>query len=106
MKLGRVGLLLLAAATTTEAQVPDTTNSWNTPAVLQLVERARARREMPRGDTALRSYSAKASGHVYFYLDRQATSEQTLVKVDQVALQLFWAAPNLTKQRIVGLRDV
>jgi hypothetical protein len=27
------------------------------------------------------------------------------VKVNQIALQLYWAAPNLTKQRIVGLRD-
>ena len=83
----------------------DTTNGWNSQRVLDLVMRARTRRLQPRGDTALRNYSAKAAGHVYFYLDRQDSAAQTLVKVDQVALELFWAAPNLTKQKIVGLRD-
>src|SRR5690606_28865780 len=42
----------------------------------------------------------------YFYLDRTDSDERTLVKVDQIALEIFWAAPNLTKQRIIGLRDV
>jgi hypothetical protein len=69
------------------------------------MERARARRQQPRGDTALRNYSAKASGNIYFFLDRAEGNERTLVKVNQIALQLYWAAPNLTKQRIVGLRD-
>jgi hypothetical protein len=67
--------------------------------------RARARREQPRGDSMLRNYSAKATGFVYFYLDRNEADDRTPVKVDQIALELFWAAPNLTKQRIVGLRD-
>lgn len=84
----------------------DTASGWNSEPALQLIERARVRRQQPLGDTALRSYSAKATGHVYFYLDRQDTTENTLVKVDQIALELFWAAPNRTKQRIVGLRDV
>ena len=69
------------------------------------MERARARREQPRGDSALRNYAAKATGFVYFYLDRNEADDKTPVKVDQVALELYWAAPNLTKQRIVGLRD-
>ncbi|MGH7466535.1 MAG: hypothetical protein ACRENP_00970 [Longimicrobiales bacterium] len=94
---------LLAAQT---VPPPDSAGGWNSAAALQLMQRARVRREQPRGDTALRNYSAKASGHVYFYLDRQESEERTLVKVDQVALELYWAAPNLTKQRIVGLRDV
>jgi hypothetical protein len=98
--------LLLCQAVTAQSQPPDTTNGWNSQRALELFQRARARREEPRGDTALRSYSAKATGHVYFYLDRQESDERTLVKVDQVALELYWAAPNLTKQRIVGLRDV
>ena len=97
-----VSLLWAGAGVSAQA---DTTRGWNGEEVRALLERARVRRDQPRGDTALRNYSAKATGHVYFYLDRQTSEETTLVKVDQVALELYWAAPNLTKQKIVGLRD-
>ncbi|MGH7461306.1 MAG: hypothetical protein ACREMA_09795, partial [Longimicrobiales bacterium] len=97
-------VLLLLTGTGVSAQA-DTALGWNGEYVRALLERARLRRAEPRGDTALRNYSAKATGHVYFYLDRQKSEETTLVKVDQVALELYWAAPNLTKQKIVGLRD-
>jgi hypothetical protein len=79
---------------------------WDDARALELIERARQRRLVPQQDTALRNYSARAEGFVYFYLDRRDTDERTLVKVDQVALEVFWAPPNRTKQRIVGLRDV
>ena len=79
---------------------------WDSPRALGLVEAARARRLLPAQDTTLRNYSAKAEGFVYFYLDRRETDERTLVKVDQVALELFWAPPNRTKQHIVGMRDM
>jgi hypothetical protein len=79
---------------------------WDSPRALELIERARARRLLPQQDTTLRNYSARAEGFVYFYLDRRDDETRTLVKVDQVALEVFWAPPNRTKQRIVGLRDV
>jgi hypothetical protein len=79
---------------------------WNAPRAHELMQRASARRELPRGDSTLQNYQAKAKGFVYFYLDRREDNERTLVKVDQIALDLFWKRPNLTKQRIVGLRDV
>ncbi|HLM68303.1 MAG TPA: hypothetical protein VK358_12280, partial [Longimicrobium sp.] len=50
-------------------------------------------------------YQADARGYIYFYLDRRDTGERTLVKTDQVALDVFWKAPNLSKQHIIGLRD-
>lgn len=80
-------------------------DGWNSPRALELVERARERRQRPQVDSTLRNYQAMATGYVYFFLDRRDTDERTLVKVDQVALEVFWGAPNLTKQRIVGLRD-
>ena len=80
-------------------------SDWNTPRALELVDRARVRREQPHADTALTNYRADAAGYVYFYLDRRDEEERTLVKVDQIALEVYWAAPNRTKQRIVGLRD-
>ena len=78
---------------------------WNDARALQLIDRARERREEPHADTTLRNYRAEANGYVYFYLDRQDTDERTLVKTDQIALEVYWAAPSLTKQRIIGLRD-
>lgn len=79
---------------------------WNSPRALALMDRARARRELPRGDSSLHNYQAKANGFVYFYLDRRETDERTLVKVDQIAIELFWKRPGISKQRIVGMRNV
>ncbi len=56
-------------------------------------------------DPGFQSYSSQARGYVHFFLDREDTGERILVKTDQIALEVFWAAPNQTKQRIVGLRD-
>lgn len=56
-------------------------------------------------DSAFHSYRADARGYVYFFIDRPDSEERTLVKADQIALEVYWRAPDLTKQRIVGLRD-
>lgn len=78
---------------------------WNGARALELVHRAQARRSETQADTGLVDYQADARGYVYFYLHRQDTGERTLVKTDQVALDVLWKAPNLSKQRIIGLRD-
>ncbi len=79
--------------------------AWDSPRARALVAEARRRREQPRGDSGLQNYQSHADGYVYFYLDRNSSPEKTLVKTDQVALNVYWAQPNLTKQFIVGLRD-
>jgi hypothetical protein len=73
--------------------------------VLDLVERARALRASTAVDSAFRSYQAQARGYVYFFFDRPDTGARTLVKADQVALDVYWQAPRSTKQVIVGRRD-
>ncbi|MDP2955194.1 MAG: hypothetical protein Q8N53_02130 [Longimicrobiales bacterium] len=78
---------------------------WNEPRVLDLVRRARLERSSTLVDTAFHSYAAQARGFVYFFIDRPDTDERTLVKADQIALEVFWRAPSETQQRIVGLRD-
>ncbi len=78
---------------------------WNDARAVQLMEMARVRRQQPLADSLLANYEARAEGLVYFYLERRDTDERVLVKTDQVALEVFWAQPDLTKQRIVGLRD-
>ena len=80
--------------------------TWDSPRALALVAEARRRRAMPRGDTGLVNYQSRAYGFVYFFLDRNAAPDKTLVKVDQLALNVFWQAPNQTKQQIIGMRDV
>lgn len=80
-------------------------SGWNAPEVLELVQRAQARRAEPKADGDLHDYAALAEGYVYFYLDRRGSDQRTLIKVDQVAVEVYWAAPDLTKQRIVGMRD-
>ncbi|HYH79752.1 MAG TPA: hypothetical protein VEX86_08135 [Longimicrobium sp.] len=79
--------------------------AWDTPRALELVERAQVRRTQALSDTGMVDYQADARGFIYFYLDRRDIEERTLVKTDQVALQVFWKAPNQTKQVIVGMRD-
>ncbi|MBT8404482.1 MAG: hypothetical protein KJP18_11525 [Gemmatimonadetes bacterium] len=84
---------------------PPPEEEWGSPAALELVSRARAARRSVVVDSALRSYRSEARGFVYFFLDRNDSDERTLVKTDQVALDVFWRAPGETRQRIVGLRD-
>ena len=79
--------------------------AWNDPRVLELVRRARMERHSTLVDSAFRSYQAQARGYVYFFVDRPDSDERTLVKADQIALDVFWKAPSETEQRIVGLRD-
>lgn len=101
-------LLLPGAARAQEvpAGVVDTSAAgWNSPRALELVERARARRAVPRADSGLVNYAANAAGYVYFFLDRADSEDRSLVRVDQLALEVYWAAPNRTKQRIIGMRD-
>jgi hypothetical protein len=81
----------------------DTT--WNDARALALMEFARERRRLPLADTALDNYEGRAEGLVYFYLDRRDIDDRVLIRTDQVALEVYWAQPDLTKQRIIGLRD-
>ncbi|HEX2190236.1 MAG TPA: hypothetical protein VHG51_15115 [Longimicrobiaceae bacterium] len=101
----RPTLLLLAALLLPAAGAAQAPDGWDGARALELIGRAQQRRAETVADTALASYRADARGYVYFYLDRKDTGDRTLVKTDQVALDVFWKAPAFSKQRIVGLRD-
>ncbi|MBB6070543.1 hypothetical protein [Longimicrobium terrae] len=101
--LAALAAAVLAAAPA-RAQEP-APEAWNSGRAMELVGRARDRRQQTQADTGMVDYQADARGYIYFYLDRRDTGERTLVKTDQVALEVLWAAPNLAKQRIIGLRD-
>jgi hypothetical protein len=84
---------------------PPIGEGWDGERALELVRRAQSRRSVALEDTALENYSADARAYVYFYLDREDTGDRNLIKTDQVALEVFWQAPDQVKQRIVGWRD-
>ena len=79
--------------------------AWNDARAMELVRRARLERRSTLVDTAFQSYQSQARGFVYFFIDRPGSDERTLVKTDQIALEVFWRAPDRIQQRIVGLRD-
>ncbi|HEX2210363.1 MAG TPA: hypothetical protein VHG93_21980, partial [Longimicrobium sp.] len=101
--LMRAALALAAVAAPAAAAAQE--DAWNSGRALELIRRAQDRRQVALSDTGMVDYQADARGYIYFYLDRRDTGERTLVKTDQVALDVFWKAPNLSKQRIIGLRD-
>ncbi len=80
-------------------------SAWNGERALKLVQQARNLRQAAVIDSAFQAYQADARGYVYFFIDRADSDERTLVKTDQVALDVFWKAPGQTKQRLVGRRD-
>ena len=81
--------------------------TWNDPQVGQLVRRAILLRETPASDTSLRSYRNHAHGFV-FYLVQYGPGfpdPPRLAKADELDVEVYWQAPDLSKQRIVAWRD-
>jgi hypothetical protein len=81
--------------------------AWNSDAALALARRATDRRERAAADTTLRDYKAQAHGFLFFLgqFGEGLTEPPRLVKADQLELEVYWKAPQLSKQRIVGWRD-
>jgi hypothetical protein len=55
-------------------------------------------------DGRLQTYQARVDGHVYFFLDPEV-GERILIRLDQIAVELRWAAPDRIQQRLVGERS-
>ncbi len=79
-------------------------DGWNTPEVLELVSRARSARRMLAASADLQTYQARTEGHVYFFIDPEQ-GERYLIRIDQIASEVWWMAPNLLQQRVVGERS-
>ncbi|MFN2572351.1 MAG: hypothetical protein ABR537_12215, partial [Gemmatimonadales bacterium] len=94
-------LLLLLLPTGLSAQ------DWNSDSALALARRAIDRRARAAVDTALRDYKAQAHGFLFFLgqFGEGLTEPPRLVKADQLELEVYWKAPQLSKQRIIGWRD-
>ena len=71
------------------------------------MERATERRAQQLADTALRDYHSTAHGYLTFLaqVGENFPDPPKVVRSDELALEVYWRAPNLSKQRIVGRRD-
>jgi hypothetical protein len=81
--------------------------TWNSPTALALVRRAVDRRLAVQADSTLTSYRARAHGFVFFLaqVGEGLTEPPRLVKADELDVEVYWRAPNRSKQVILGWRD-
>ena len=81
--------------------------AWNDPRTSALVERATERRANQLADTSLVDYKATAHGYVTFLAQfgEGFPEPPKIVKADELGLEVYWRAPDLSKQRIMGRRD-
>lgn len=82
----------------------DGVQAWDSQRARELIGRAIERRSSWIGDDRLEDYRASAQGHIYFVYDLGSGTQRHLVKADQLALRLYWAAPSHTRQVVVGRR--
>jgi hypothetical protein len=94
-------------AATALLATPAVAQRWNDPRVLALVQDATERRARQLADSGLVDYRASAHGYLTFLaqLGEGFREPPRVVKADELALQVYWRSPNLSKQRIVGRRD-
>jgi hypothetical protein len=80
---------------------------WNSPRVRALVERATERRAAQLADPGLQTYKAEARGYLTFLaqLGEGFREPPKVIKTDQIASDIYWRAPNFSKQYIKGRRD-
>lgn len=95
-------VVMIAAASELGAQP-----TWNDPRTRALVEHATQRRERQLADTGLVDYKATAHGYLTFLAQfgEGFPEPPKIVKADELGLEVYWRAPDLSKQRIMGRRD-
>ena len=79
--------------------------SWNSAEALSLIDRAVERRKV--GEAALARYTSRAEGVVLFLaqIGDDDAAVPRLVKADELRAEVYWEAPNRSKQTITAWRD-
>jgi hypothetical protein len=82
-------------------------DGWNDARTRALVLDAIRRRAVQLADTGLRDYTARAHGYLTFLaqLGEGFPDPPAVVKSDELMVEVYWAAPDRSKQRVVGRRD-
>lgn len=80
---------------------------WNDDRTRALVIAAIARRTAQLADTGLVDYTARAHGYITFLaqLGSGFALPPAVIKSDELMLEVYWGAPDRSKQRIIGRRD-
>ncbi len=80
---------------------------WNDDRTRALVLAAIARRAAQLADTGLVDYTARAHGYVTFLaqLGEGFPLPPVVIKSDELMVEVYWGAPDRSKQRIIGRRD-
>lgn len=89
------------------AQQRADSTTWNDSLTLRLVDRAIARRTAQLADTGLTDYTARAHGFLTFLaqVGEGFPDPPRVMKTDELMVEVYWRAPDQSKQRIVGRRD-
>ena len=84
-----------------------TAQTWNDSATVALVERGIAARRRAEPDSSLTSYRTRAHGFVFFLAQagQDLTGSPRLIKADELDVDVYWRAPALSRQVILGWRD-
>jgi hypothetical protein len=84
-----------------------TAQAWNSAQTLALVDRAVDRRLSVQGDSGLTSYRTRAHGFVFFLaqVGKGLSEPPRLVKADELDVEVYWRAPNQSRQLIGRWRD-
>ena len=98
-----MGLLLLLICLTSDLSAQE----WNSAAARTLVDRAILRRRVTQADSGLHRYRSRAQGTVLFLaqIGPDPAAAPRVVKADQLGVEVYWEAPNRSKQNIVAWRD-
>jgi hypothetical protein len=96
-----MGALLLAWAPPLAAQ------GWDAPDALALVRRAVHQRAAVEADSLLLSYRTRAHGFVFFLaqVGEGLAQPPRLIKADELDVEVYWQAPDRSKQVVLGWRD-
>ena len=84
-----------------------TSQTWNDSTTMAVVGRGIQARERARPDSSLESYRTRAHGFVFFLGQAGHDLEGTprLIKADELEVEVYWRAPGISKQVILGWRD-
>lgn len=87
--------------------VPLLAQNWNDREVAQIVRRAILAREAAVPDSTLASYQSRAHGFVFYLIQSGPgfPDPPRLAKADELEVQVYWQAPDRSKQRIVAWRS-
>ena len=86
---------------------PLAAQTWNDAQAGELVRRAILLRETPSADTALKQYRSRAHGFVFhlWQFGRGFPDPPRLALADELDVEVYWEAPDLSKQRIAAWRN-